>query len=101
MLNAIPKTYGRHSAVVSAGNNLLTSSGVKALLNSCLYPSSARSRSSAPASTIASLLVMVVDGGCGVGGGCSKCNVLSVNPYIPALESRKKFQITSTIAPHR
>ena len=54
-------------SVVSGRNSeLITSSGVKALLNSCLYPSSARSCSSALA--IASLLVMVVDGGCEGGG---------------------------------
>lgn len=49
-------------ANATAEKQLITSSGVNALLNSCLYPSSARSCSSALA--ISSLLVMVVDGGC-------------------------------------
>ena len=65
MLNAIPKTYGRESDSSSVENELVTSSGVKTLLNSCLYPSSARGCSSALA--IVSLLVMPVaeEGRCG------------------------------------
>ena len=67
MLNAIPKTYGCDSVSGEWGNELITSSGVKALLNSCLYPSSARSCSSALET--ASLLVMSVDERCGGGRG--------------------------------
>lgn len=67
MLNAIPKTY-EHDSIGGhwqQENESITSSGVKALLNSCLYPSSARSCSSAV--VIASFLVMVVDGRYGAG----------------------------------
>ena len=73
MLNAIPKTYGCESVSGEWGNELITSSGVKALLNSCLYPSSARSCSSALAITS---LVMVVDRDVEAGGGNSRDNVL-------------------------
>lgn len=63
-------------SVGHAGNNQTTSSGVKALLNSCLYPSSARSCWSALST--ASLLAMVmedivVDEGTGISRLCLIC----------------------------